>query len=180
VNRLLLITIIVATTSCSTMIPRSDDRVVGTVVEVHVHGAGIYVPTAADIEAHEAILAEEMAKSNPSWVLDPHEPIIVEWHAQNEVFAVRRAVAPPGTTCQNPRVVANGVECDYFILSQTINTHHIQVSSWALFNHEMTHVMLWRVTGDPDSDHENGHGPWTSETNEMINRATSRMANEQE
>jgi hypothetical protein len=123
----------------------------GPTVEPHVRDA----PDQIAVWSMEQVFADEAGGIGLAF--DPDAPLLVEWHAPDEVFAV---VAGSPTM---------------YIIGDTLSGDHVQVTSPAVLMHELVHVALQRNTGDGDGNHAEPPGPWTSEMDAMIERAKHRV-----
>lgn len=53
------------------------------------------------------------------------------------------------------------------VSTQDVNYVDVPLHRTAMW-HELMHVALWNIEGDPDHDHEDGEGPWTDDHNEFV------------
>ena len=80
---------------------------------------------------------------------DPYAALDVGWYPLNFVF-----LEGDGTESIGHTVIAEPVL--------------VETTSERVFIHELMHVHFLRTTGDGDPTHEDGNGPWTEESNEII------------
>lgn len=103
-------------------------------------------PSEADVDTAVRLFAERVP-------LDLTAQVIVEWHALGEVHLWWSDEAG-----------------EHAATSLTVSPDLVQVSDWRDLAHELMHVHLWRLTGNPDDAyHEARPGPWTAADNVLVN-----------
>ncbi len=153
-------------TGCSLMVPENADQSsLDSLIKINCFERDC--PSQDDIlyflnEYKKDVHGDFDVFDNCSGFLDC-SPLIVDWFPDDYIFRTE------DKTVINPKT-SNTETKTYYIIGQTLNQNHIQVTSISVFIHEITHVYYWRKLNDPDYNHADSPGPWTKEDDDKISK----------